>query len=160
MPDLYPRLWRFSLTLTGARDTAEDLAQTTSLRALEKAHHYTPGTKLDSWLFKMAQRIWLNELRANAVRKGGGLFPVEDLDLPSNDPDSETNYFTRQVLSQVNALPEAQRASVMLVYVEGFSYAEAADTLDVPIGTIMSRLSAARKTIGQQMNPQSVRTSP
>lgn len=105
----------------------------------------------------MAQRIWLNELRANAVRKGGGLYPVEDLDLPSNDPDSETNFFTRQVLSEVNALPEAQRASVMLVYVEGFSYAEAADALDVPIGTIMSRLAAARKTIGRKMKPQSLR---
>lgn len=105
----------------------------------------------------MAQRIWLNELRANAVRKGGGLHPVEDLDLPSSDPDSETNYFTRQVLSEVNALPEAQRASVMLVYVEGFSYAEAADALDVPIGTIMSRLAAARKTTGSKMKPQSMR---
>ncbi len=157
MPNLYPRLWRFSLTLTGNRASAEDLAQTTSLRAIEKSEHYKPGTRLDSWLFKMAQRIWLNELRATAVRKGGGLHPVEELELPSNEPDSETNYFARQVLSEVNALPEAQRASVMLVYVEGFSYADAAETLDVPIGTIMSRLSTARKTIGKKMNPQSAK---
>ncbi|MDA8584927.1 RNA polymerase sigma factor [Rhodobacteraceae bacterium] len=102
----------------------------------------------------MAQRIWLNELRAAAVRRGGGLFQVDDLDLPDTGPDTTTNILSRQVLSEVNLLPEAQRASVMLVYVEGFTYAEAADVLEVPIGTIMSRLAAARKTFGKKMNPE------
>ena len=94
--------------------------------------------------------MWLNDLRAAAVRRGGGLQAVEDVDLPDPGPDAETNYFAREVLSTVNALPEAQRATVLLVYVEGFKYAEAAEILDVPIGTVMSRLAAARKTVVAQ----------
>ena len=78
------------------------------------------------------------------MRRGGGLLPVEEIELPDTAPSAEANIFARQVLSKVSELPEAQRACVMLVYVEGFSYAEAAEVLDVPIGTIMSRLATAR----------------
>ena len=60
---------------------------------------------------------------------------------------TETNIFARQVLNKVQALPDKQRLCVLLVYVEGYSYAEAAETLDIPIGTVMSRLSAARRVI-------------
>lgn len=121
-----------------------DLTQATCVRAIEKASGYQPGTRLDSWLFKMEQRLWLNELRARSVRTGGGLQPVEDIDIPDPGPDAEMNFFIRQVLSSMNQLPEAQRATVLLVYVEGIRYAEAARILDVPIGTVMSRLAVAR----------------
>lgn len=100
----------------------------------------------------MAQRVWLNELRSRKVRMGGGLVPVEEIDLPANLPDSETNIFARDVLNKVNTLPEAQRQSVFLVYVEGYSYKEAAHMMDIPIGTVMSRLAAARPVISQRMN--------
>jgi len=153
LPEVYPRLWRYALVIAGNRDAAADLAQAAALRAIEKAHLFEPGSNLDRWVFRIAQRIWLNELRAQAVRRGGGLLPVEDTDLPDGGPDVETNIFARQVLMSVYALPEAQRACVMLVYVEGFTYAEAAEILDVPRGTIMSRLAAARKTVGAQMSP-------
>lgn len=137
--------------LTSNKEAANDLAQATCLRALEKADNFEQGTHLDRWLFTIAHRIWLNDLRAIAVRRGGGLLAVEDIDLPDPRPDTETNYFAREVLQSVNALPEAQRATVLLVYVEGFKYAEAAAILDVPIGTVMSRLAAARKTVVAQM---------
>ena len=100
----------------------------------------------------MAQRVWLNELRSRKVRMGGGLVPVEEIDLPANLPDSETNIFARDVLNKMNTLPEAQRQSVFLVYVEGYSYKEAAHMMDIPIGTVMSRLAAARRVISQRMN--------
>ena len=103
-------------------------------------------------MFRMAQRVWLNELRSRKVRMGGGLVPVEEIDLPANLPDSETNIFARDVLNKVNTLPEAQRQSVFLVYVEGYSYKEAAHMMDIPIGTVMSRLAAARRVISQRMN--------
>lgn len=151
LPIVFPRLWRYALVLTSNSDLASDLAQATCLKALEKANSYQPGTQLDRWLFRMAQRIWFNDLRAQAVRRGNGLQPVEDIDIPSGAPDAETNTFASEVLSSVHSLPEAQRASVLLVYVEGFSYAEAAETLDVPIGTIMSRLSVARKTLNARL---------
>ena len=127
---------------------ADDLAQTTAMRALEKADQYQPGTQLDRWLFTLARRIWLNELRANAVHRAGGLVPVEDTEIADTRRlDAETNSFAREVFDKVLELPEAQREAVLLVYVEGFSYRETADMLDIPIGTIMSRLAAARKKL-------------
>ncbi|MEM9094833.1 MAG: RNA polymerase sigma factor [Pseudomonadota bacterium] len=144
LAEAYPRLWRFCLTTTGRRDRADDLAQMASLRALEKAHLFEPGTALDRWVFRIAQRIWLNELRAETVRQGGGVSQVDDIDLPDERASTETNVFARQVFATVMALPEAQRTAVVLVYVEGYSYKEAAAILEIPIGTVMSRLAAAR----------------
>lgn len=151
IPALYPRLWRFCLLQTGRRDQADDLAQMTCLRALEKYQGYESGTHLDRWLFRMAHRLWLNELRASAVRRGGGLVALAETELPDQKPDSETNIFARQVFSRIGTLPESQRITVLLVYVEGFAYKEAAETLGIPIGTVMSRLASARKTIAGEM---------
>lgn len=147
VPVLYPRLWRYALVLSGKRDVADDLAQMTCLRALEKHEQYTAGTQLDRWMFRTLHRIWLNELRSAAVRRSGGLVSIDDLELPAENTDPDANIFFIQVLSEVSALPEAMRATVLLVYVEGYSYREAAELLDVPIGTVMSRLAAARKKL-------------
>lgn len=106
---------------------------------------------MDRWLFRIAQTTWLNELRRRKVRFGGGLVAVEDVDLPSNQPDTETNILARQVLNHITRLPDAQRLTVFLVYVEGFSYADAAAQLDIPIGTVMSRLAAARRTLNAKL---------
>ena len=81
------------------------------------------------------------------MRRAGGLVPVEEIDIPADSPETETNILAREVLNQIMALPEAQRATVLLVYVEGYAYREAADLLDIPVGTVMSRLAAARKSI-------------
>ncbi len=97
----------------------------------------------------MARRIWLNELRADAVRLGGGLVPADAL-IDEKD-DILTNILAGEVLSKIRALPEAQRIAVMLVYVEGYSYAEAAEMLEIPIGTVMSRLAAARKKLAVEL---------
>lgn len=150
MPEVFPRLWRYAVALTGRRDWGDDLAQTTCLRALDKADQFEAGTHLDRWMFRMAQRIWLNELRSRKVRTGGGLVPVEEIDLPDKSPNAETNILARDVLNKVNALPEAQRQAVFLVYVEGYSYKEAAEMMEIPIGTVMSRLAAARKRLSQE----------
>ena len=149
LPGLYPRLWRFCYSLTNARDRADDLAQSTCTRALAKASSYRPGTHLDRWLFVMARRLWLNEVRAEARRPR--LAPVSDLEIPAGAPAPETNILAGQVLEKVAALPEEQRTAVMLVYVEGYRYAEAAEMMEVPIGTIMSRLAAARKKLAAHL---------
>lgn len=144
---IYPRLWRYCLVLTGNKDSANDLAQAVCLRALEKYDQFKIGTYFDRWLFRVTQRMWINEIRKQKVRRGEGLVPVEEADIidPKSSPDM--NLFVRQVLLEVMALPEAQRTAVSLVYIEGFSYKEAADVLDIPIGTVMSRLSAARSKL-------------
>ena len=151
MSGLYPRLWRYCRFLTGRRDLADDLAQAACLRALERHDSYVAGTHLDRWLFRIAQRIWFNEKRADAVRRGAGLVDVDSVSLADETPHPDVNILARQVLKEVEALPEAQRVTVALVYVEGFAYREAAEILEIPIGTVMSRLAAARKTIGSRI---------
>ncbi len=139
-----PRLWRYGLVLSGNRDTAEELVQATCVRALERSHQFTAGTRLDRWLFSILHSIWLNELRARKVRMGQGLVDPEAALVFDGLKHIETNIQAVQVLREVQALPEAQRETVYLVYVEGMTYREAAGLLEVPIGTVMSRLAAAR----------------
>ena len=141
---LLPRLWRFCHVLTGDRSSADDLAQSACLRALERASQFQPGTRLDQWVFRIAQSIWFNQRRAEKVRRGFGTVPPAEAGLVTGADDAEANIYLAQVLSSVMELPEAQRVTVLLVYVEGFSYQEAADMLEIPIGTVMSRLAAAR----------------
>lgn len=154
LESIYPRLWRYCFVLTRARDMADELAQMVCLRALEKSHQFEPGSLLDRWLFTIAQRTWIDEIRKQAVRTGGGLVPIEESDLPATSPDPEMNLFHRQTLLSVMELPDAQRSTVMLVYIEGYSYKEAAETLGIPIGTVMSRLSIARKKLVESLTEE------
>jgi RNA polymerase sigma-70 factor, ECF subfamily len=138
------RLWRYGLVLSGNRSAAEDLVQATCLRALERSQQFTPGTRLDRWLLSILHSIWLNEVRAARYRRGEGLVDAESALVFDGIREIEANIMAGQVLRQVQSLPEAQRETVFLVYVEGLTYGEAADILAVPIGTIMSRLAGAR----------------
>lgn len=138
------RLWRYGLVLSHQRDVADDLVQATCLRALERADQFIPGTRLDRWLFSILHSIWLNEIRSRRVRQGQGFVDAGETLTFDGAHDTETHVMAAQVLKQVNALPEAQRTVVFLAYVEGLSYREVAGILDIPIGTVMSRLAAAR----------------
>jgi RNA polymerase sigma-70 factor, ECF subfamily len=138
----WQRLWRYCLALTKNTDHADDLIQATAMRALEATNAETIEN-VDRWLFRIAQNTWYNEIRSRAVRKMGHI-DAASLDVVDLSQDVEGSVAARQTMQHVLALPEAQRMCVMLVYVEGFSYRETADILHVPIGTIMSRLSAAR----------------
>jgi RNA polymerase sigma factor (sigma-70 family) len=144
LPGLLPRLWRYGLVLARDPVTAEDLVQATCLRALERSSQFTVGTRLDRWLFSILRSIWINQLRAQRIRTGQGLVDPEDVLFTDGERQIETNVFATQVLKQALGLPEAQRETLLLVYVEGLTYQEAADVLNVPIGTVMSRLAAAR----------------
>ena len=143
------RLWRYGLVLSGNRDTAEDLVQATCLRALERKQQFQVGTHVDRWLFTILSSIWKNELRAQKVRQGAGFVDAEEVLVTDGARQIETNILAGQVLKEIQELPEVQRTTVFLVYGEGLTYQEASDTLDVPIGTIMSRLAAARTKLGQ-----------
>ncbi|ARM87112.1 RNA polymerase sigma-24 factor RpoE 1 [Rhizobium sp. CIAT894] len=138
------RLWRYGLVLSHQRDVADDLVQATCLRALERADQFIPGTRLDRWLFSILHSIWLNEIRSRRVRQGQGFVDAGEALTFDGAHDTETHVMAAQVLKRVNALPEAQRTVVFLAYVEGLSYREVAGILDIPIGTVMSRLAAAR----------------
>ena len=138
------RLWRYGLVLSGNRTVAEDLVQATCLRALERAHQFEAGTRLDRWLFSILHSIWLNEIRAARYRQGEGLVDAESALVFDGIKEIETNILAAQVLKEVQSLPEAQRETVFLVYGEGLTYREAAEILAIPIGTVMSRLAGAR----------------
>ena len=142
------RLWRYGLVLSSNRDAAEELVQATCVRALERADQFAPGTRLDRWLFAILHSIWLNELRSRKIRQGEGYVDPDSLWVDGSR-HVETNILAHQVLTEVLALPEAQRQTVFLVYVEGLSYREAAELLSIPVGTVMSRLAAARTTLGK-----------
>jgi RNA polymerase sigma-70 factor (ECF subfamily) len=152
LPTLLPRLWRFALRLAGDRHDAEDLVQRACVRALERQHQLQPGTSTLSWLFSIVHSIWLNEVRAQQTRRRGSIQWSDELADTVADPaapNPETYALQRQIISAVEGLPDAQRAVMLLVAVEGLSYREAATALDVPIGTVMSRLARARQTIGE-----------
>jgi RNA polymerase sigma-70 factor, ECF subfamily len=157
LPSLLPRLWAFALRISGNQHDAEDLVQRACVRALERAHQLEPGTAPLSWMFSIVQSTWLNELRARSVRSRSGIEWDDGLLETVPDPSAKTpeeQAMNAQIIRAVQQLPEAQRVVMLLVAVEGLSYSEAAEVLDVPIGTIMSRLSRARRAIGALFNEQ------
>ncbi len=141
------RLWRYALVLSRANDAADDLVQATCLRAIERADQFVPGTRLDRWLFTILRSIWLNEIRSRKIREGGGFVDAEEALSVDGARQIEANIFVTEVLQAISRLPEAQRETVLLVYGEGYSYAEAAGALGIPIGTVMSRLASARAAL-------------
>ncbi|WP_413733237.1 sigma-70 family RNA polymerase sigma factor [Sodalis sp. RH20] len=141
------RLWRYGIVLSRKPDIADDLVQATCVRALERAGQFTAGTTLDRWLFTILHSIWVNEIRSRLIRQGQGFVDIDGADVPTDDHSAVNAIWANQVMARVNRLPEAQRNAVFLVYVEGFTYQEAAHTLSVPIGTIMSRLATARQRL-------------
>lgn len=142
---LLPRLRRFAYSLSRDNDKAGDLVQETCARALSKLDLWQPGTRFDSWLFRMAQNIWLDRLRAEKAHGD-----TVDIDTAFDIVDSDGRDVTesRLTLEEVNRgiakLAADQQVLVALVCVDGMSYKEAADVLGLPIGTVMSRLSRAR----------------
>lgn len=145
-------IWRYAFSLSGHPDTADDLTQSTVLRAMEKHDQFRPGSNLVAWCLTICRSIWLNEVRSQAIRKTQSMTGSVEIEEIAANFDTETNIFARQVFSKVMELPEAQRETAILVYIEGFKYSEAAELLDVPIGTIMSRLAVVRgqlKHLGQ-----------
>ena len=142
-----PLIWRFALSLARRRDVADDLVQATCLRAMEKHAQFDGEGRLEAWCLTICRSIWLNELRAQSVRAAQAIDTVPEAELRSIVPSQEADFCASQVISEMMKLPEPQREVVMLVYVEGFRYAEAAGALGVPIGTVMSRLSAARQKL-------------
>jgi RNA polymerase sigma-70 factor, ECF subfamily len=151
LPDMLPRLWAFALRLSGDQHDAEDLVQRACVRGLERAHQLQPDTAPLSWMYSIIHSTWINELRARSVRKRAS-FEWDD-DFLENLPDPvdkspETQLMHGQIVEAIERLPEAQRVVMLLVAVEGLTYQQAADVMEIPIGTVMSRLSRARQSIG------------
>jgi RNA polymerase sigma-70 factor (ECF subfamily) len=146
--ELLPRLRRFSYALTGGTDTGDDLVQETCARALSRLDQWEPGTRLDSWMFRIAQNIWLDQRRSHKVR--GETADIDQAyDIPGDDGRDvvESRLTLKRVSQGIAQMPADQQVLIALVCVDGLSYKEAAEILDVPIGTVMSRLARARRAL-------------
>lgn len=155
---LLPRLRRFARGLAGTADQADDLVQAACERALSRIAQWTPGTRLDSWMFRIVQTIWLDERRAVKVRSGEGTIEAEEVgsELSADGVrEMEAHLTFDAVRRAMTKLPEEQRTVLMLVCVEGQTYKEAAETLSIPIGTVMSRLARARVALMRQIGEES-----
>ncbi len=145
---LLPRLRRFAYGLTGSIDEGDDLVQATCERAIDRIETWQPGTRLDSWMYRIARNTFLNWRRAGRVR-------AEYLQLL--DPDQfgsidgaramEAHLTLASVRQGIARLPEEQRTVLLLVCVEGLAYKEVSELLDLPMGTVTSRLARARLSL-------------
>lgn len=150
---MLPRLRRFCRGLTGSEVEGDELTQMTCERALSRLHLWQEGTRLDSWLYRIAQNLWINRMRQEKTRN-----TVADMDQLATvaGGDTRTEMETRNLYGKTMAalreLPDDQREVLILVCVEGFSYKEAAETLDLKVGTVMSRLSRARVRLWEMVH--------
>lgn len=153
MVAVLPRLRRFAYALTGNAEQGDDLVQDACLRALSRIDQWQPGTRLDSWMYRIAQNIWLDRVRAAKVR--GEVVDIEAAEgIAGSDGRlvTESELTLQAVAAALARLPAEQRAVVALVCVEGASYKEAAEITGVPIGTVMSRLARARRALAAVLN--------
>ena len=154
-----PQLYSAAVRMTRSRTDAEDLVQETYLRAYRGYANFTEGTNLRAWLFRILTNTFINSYRAKQRRvQETDLDDVEDLylykrisgiDVASRSAeDTLFDLFTDdEVKNALEALPESFRMPVLLADVEDFSYKEIAEMLDIPIGTVMSRLHRGRKAM-------------
>ena len=153
MVAVLPRLRRFAYALTGSTEQGDDLVQDACLRALSRVDLWQPGTRLDSWMYRIAQNIWFDRLRANKVR--GEVVDIDVMEGVSGSDGrvvAESELTLQAVLAAMGQLPPEQRAMIALVCIEGASYKEASEIAGVPIGTVMSRLARARRTLHAILN--------
>lgn len=126
--------------------------QATVERALLRSHQFDPATRLDSWMFRIAQNIHIDQIRG-VRRRGAHVSDEELIELPGDDGRILVENRSDLALAQraLQQVPDDQRAVFLLVVIEGQGYRQAADTLGIPVGTVMSRLARARTRIAEAM---------
>jgi len=154
LAETVPKLRRFAYSLTGRPEDADDLLQATLERALRKRALYEDGTTLDRWLFRICRNLWIDEMRSRKSRREEVLF--EETMAPAADGERALNARLElgKVRTAMAALSEDHRAVLALVGGEGLSYKEAAEILDLPVGTVMSRLARARTQLAREMDTE------
>jgi RNA polymerase sigma-70 factor (ECF subfamily) len=140
--ELIPRLRRYARALTGERTAADDLVQDTLERAWTKLHLWRTGSDLRAWLFTIMHNVHVNQVRSRAAT---ATLPLdEDMpDTPARATQADM-LEVRDIDSALRRLPVEQREVLLLIALEHMSYQETADTMGIPIGTVMSRLARAR----------------
>jgi len=142
---LLPRLRRFGRTLARHPEDADDLVQIAVEKALTHTEQWRPGTRLDSWIFRIMQNAWIDETRTRERRNQTFVDEEAGANIGVNTTDAQIDAIA--VRKAVAQLGDDQRVVVGLVLVEGLPYQEAADVLGIPLGTLTSRLARARDAL-------------
>lgn len=150
LTQLMPMIRRFAYSLTGSRHDADDLLQNTIERILSRG--VPDDVELAKWAFRVCRNIWIDEYRARKIRNNAARLP--ELEEPT--VDGEHMVYQQITLNEVNSamekLPDDQRSILALIAVQGMSYKEVAETLSIPMGTVMSRLARARVALHEYLN--------
>jgi RNA polymerase sigma-70 factor (ECF subfamily) len=150
---LLPRLRRFAFSLTRSRADADDLVQSACEKALSRLHQFEPGTRLDSWMFRIAHTVFIDRQRQQKVRSTMAI--DETAEVMGFDARTHERTEAREALAivrgEIERLPDEQRVLIAMVAIDGMSYQQAAETLEIPIGTVMSRLARARRKLADAL---------
>jgi RNA polymerase sigma-70 factor, ECF subfamily len=155
---LLPRLRRFARALTRHPQDSDDLVQLAVERALTRRQQWRPESSLTNWMLAIVRNAWIDETRSRR-RRDAVLVPADEaaeVGDTGTDPDIEL----WSIQSALEQLPEEQRLAVALVLVEGLSYREAAQVMDVPIGTLTSRLARGRLSLQSMLADQETTRTP
>ena len=142
---LLPRLRRFGRVITRNAADADDLVQAAVEKALTHAGQWRPGSRMDSWMFGIMKNAWIDEVRARRRRER--VHAPEEAGATVGDASAAARDIALSVEAAMEQLPEEQRMAIALVLVEGLSYKDAAAALDIPIGTLTSRLARGRENL-------------
>ncbi|QQP87600.1 sigma-70 family RNA polymerase sigma factor [Skermanella sp. TT6] len=140
-------LRRFALVLTRNRDDAEDLVQETLTRAIAGIDSYQSGTDLRAWLFRIMNNAHISAARKRQVRDSAAATLAD----PVAEATQSLRVEVRQVLAALDELPDSQREAILLMALEDMKYKDAAEILNVPLGTFMSRIARGREALRRAM---------
>ncbi len=142
---LLPRLRRFARALTRHTADADDLVQVALERALVNMKQLEPGSRMDSWMFRIVRNAWIDETRSRG--RWQTVLAPEEAGENIGEATTDAQISLLSIQSAMARLPDEQRVAVALVLVEGLSYKEAAAVLDIPVGTLTSRLARGREAL-------------
>lgn len=144
--ELVPKLRRFAYSLTGSMDDADDLLQSTVERILSR--DAPQGLELTKWAFRVCRNLWVDTYRSQKVRQDASWDPqLRDREVVDGERAVASEIELEQVHRAMDSLPDNQRAILSLVAIEGQTYKEVSATLEIPPGTVMSRLARARAAL-------------
>ena len=149
---LLPRLRRFARSITFHREDADDLVQIAIERAMNRSAQWEPGSRLDSWMFRIIKNAWIDEVRTRTRREH--LFAPEAEGEQVGDASAEAHQQRLAIAKAMSLLSEEHRIVIGRVLVDGLPYKEAAAVLEIPLGTLMSRLARAREALQGLLSDQ------
>ena len=148
---LLPRLRRFGIALTGSSSDADELVQNACERVLRRSGQLRDQTRMDAWIYGIMRNLWIDEIRHRRVRRHDELTAAAGVIGDEGEANAESRLTLGLVRRVLGDMPADHRTILVLVCVDGLSYREVSEVLDIPIGTVMSRLSRARAELHERL---------